>query len=922
MPHPERPYREGWETTPAAHHIGRVDLTSWDTEAVRPHLATLLDDLRRHGDQRAIVTHAGNRRYTSTWGELAVFSARFAAELNRRGIGEGDRVLLWGRNTAEWIAAFFGCVLRGVLVVPLDAAGSPGFAERVIRETSPKLLVGTAALLDSLPDPAESSIPRHAFESFVVSLPPPDFTPASGLNRATTLQIIFTSGTTAEPKGIVHTHGNVLASLDPIEREMARYLKYERIFHPLRFLHTLPLSHVFGQFMGLWVPPLLAAELHFEARLEAPRLIRLIKQERISVLAAVPRVLELLRSHLLHAQPELGSKLAAAEKATALQRWWLFRRQHRLFGFKFWAFVCGGATLPEDLERFWTGLGFALIQGYGMTETTALVTLNHPFRSARGTIGKPLAGREVKIAPDAEILVRGESIAGAEWRNGALQHRQAEGGWLATGDLAAQNADDALVFTGRKSDVIVTAAGLNIHPQDLEAALLRHSGVHAAVVVPYASAAGPQPVAVLILNPKDDGDEGGDASAAVETANRSLADYQQIRRWLLWPQAELPRTTTGKVLRRQLVTWVAQSITAGTPAQPVGNDPLLAAIGSLPGITIPEHPSGDTRLSEDLHLDSLGLVELQSLLESTFGVELDDPQWQNVRTLGDIRRLLQLPASGPAQPAGATPSAQAAPSPAPSSGPATLHPAVSHPAGSRTAESDYPRWPWSLPIRLLRVAFLEAVARPLIRLLLAPRIDRQASAADLRQPMLIVANHVTAFDAPLVLYALPRPVRRRVAIAMAAHILLGWRHARAERHRLLRLLTPFAYWLLTALFNIFPLPQGAGLRRSFAHAGEALDRGMHVLIFPEGRRAPDDTLGAFQSGIGLLARESGVPVLPVYLEGLGAIKAQRGRWFRPGTVTLHVGSPLTMTSEESPQLFTKRLRTAVASLATHPDVPS
>jgi long-chain acyl-CoA synthetase len=201
-------------------------------------------------------------------------------------------------------------------------------------------------------------------------------------------------------------------------------------------------------------------------------------------------------------------------------------------------------------------------------------------------------------------------------------------------------------------------------------------------------------------------------------------------------------------------------------------------------------------------------------------------------------------------------------------------------------------------------------------------MKRHTSAADLRQPMLIVANHVTAFDPPLVLYALPGPVRRHVAIAMAAHILLGWRHARAERHHLLRPLTPIAYWLLTALFNIFPLPQGAGLRRSFSHAGEALDRGMHVLIFPEGRRSPDGGLGAFQSGIGLLARESGAPVLPVYLEGLGAIKAQKRRWLRPGTVTIHVGVPVAMSPDESPQHFTERLRTAVASLRSKPGAPS
>ena len=146
-------------------------------------------------------------------------------------------------------------------------------------------------------------------------------------------------------------------------------------------------------------------------------------QERISVLAAVPRVLDLLRTHVEAEFPGLPASLAAARGEPIWKRWWRFRAVHRLLGLKFWAFVSGGATLPAELESFWTMAGFALIQGYGMTETTALVTLNHPFKIARGSIGKPLAGREVKIGPDGEILVRGDSIASQVWQHGGLQPR-------------------------------------------------------------------------------------------------------------------------------------------------------------------------------------------------------------------------------------------------------------------------------------------------------------------------------------------------------------------------------------------------------------------------------------------------------------------------------------------------------------------
>src|SRR5277367_5887735 len=396
---------------------------------MRSHLATLVDDFRRHGKSTAIVTYRGNRRTPSTYRDLSELAERFAAELMRREIGIGERVVLWGQNGVEWVGAFFGCVMRGVIAVPLDAAGGLDFAARVIADTSPRLVVGDAQLLAQLA--AETtSLPFEEFGS-ALSTPRAPVEPALGLD--TPLQILFTSGTTSEPKGVVHTHRNVLASVAPIEKEMQKYLRYERFVHPLRFLHTLPLSHVFGQFMGLWLPVLLGAEVHFESRLQASRLIGLIWQEKISVLVAVPRVLDLLRSHLLADDPDLTAGIQQAQGESVWRRWWRFRKVHKLLGVKFWAFVCGGASLPADLETFWNTIGFALIQGYGMTETTALITLNHPFKIGKGTIGKALPGREVRISDDGEILVRGEVVSDTTWQNGRML--RSEGEWLATGDL-------------------------------------------------------------------------------------------------------------------------------------------------------------------------------------------------------------------------------------------------------------------------------------------------------------------------------------------------------------------------------------------------------------------------------------------------------------------------------------------------------
>jgi long-chain acyl-CoA synthetase len=849
---------------------------------VRPHLATLVADFRRYGEQIAVVTHRGNRRFSSTYAQLAELSARCAHAYDQAGLTPGDRVLLWGGNSVEWMAAFFGCILRGIVAVPLDAAGSLQLARRVVAEVHPRLLVGDLELLQQL----GADIPTLGFAGWASSLPAPDYVPLPGLSRDTPLQIIFTSGTTAEPKGIVHTQGNVLASLDPLEKEMGKYLRYERFVHPLRILHTLPLSHVFGQFMGLWVPPLLAAEVHYEDRLQAPRLATLIRRERVSVLAAVPRVLDLLRAYMEGEFPGLSQSVAAARGESIGKRWWRFRAIHRRLGFKFWAFVSGGATLPADLESFWTTTGFALIQGYGMTETTALVTLNHPFKIARGSIGKPLAGREVKIGADGEILVRGASIAAQEWRQGQLQPRGED--WLATGDLATQNAAGEFIFAGRKSDVIVTAAGLNIHPQDLEGVLRKQPGLRDSLIIAYDSAAGPAPAAVLI----GDADRGDDLlKAAVDAANGELAPFQQIRYWLRWPQPEFPRTSTGKVLRRVVQSWAQQSLAGGGAAIEDPTDPLLVVLQQL-GASSQEVTSSD-RLVEDLHLDSLAMVQLQSTLETRFGIELEDAAWEQVRTVGDLRRLLQRYEPG-APAVGVIPEASSKPLPAaPSQRPAVV----------------FPRWPWWPVVRWARIGFLELVARPLIWLVLGPRTEPRVKLA---QPSLLIANHLTAFDVPVILYALRAADRDHVAVAMSGELLTGWRRGKAQRHRIVAALTPVAYWLVTALFNVFPLPRGAGLRQSFAHAGEALDHGYHVLVFPEGGRSTDGRLKPFEPGIGLLAQESGVPVQPILVEGLKRLKGER--WPRRGSVVVRLGAPMTMEPGEEPQGFTRRLQAAIVAL--------
>ena len=415
-------------------------------------LLTFARDYAARGDEVAVRQRRGYRMETWTYARIAGEANRLARELELCRINKGDAVLLWGQNSAEWIIVFLGCMLRGVVVVPIDHASSLEFARRVAHEVNAKVAFCSTALKEHFKG---SHVPLESLCSAIAKHDSSPY-PSSALSRQDTLEIIFTSGTTAEPRGVVISHGNVLANIEPLQREIAKYLRYEKFVHPVRFLNLLPLSHVFGQMLGVFIPPILAATVVFLDSLKPSDLIDSMRREHVSVLVAVPRFVESLQHEIERQEERDGTterfrkNFVLSEREHFLKRWWRFRRVHGQLGWKFWAFIVGGAALPQATETFWNRLGFAVIQGYGMTETTSLISLNHPFRSARGSIGKVFHGMEVRVDENGEILVRGENVATAYRQNGAIQSLSESDGWFRTGDIAERDSEGRLFFKGRR----------------------------------------------------------------------------------------------------------------------------------------------------------------------------------------------------------------------------------------------------------------------------------------------------------------------------------------------------------------------------------------------------------------------------------------------------------------------------------------
>lgn len=501
------------------------------------------------GDLPAISLH-GSNPWGWTYRQLWESAGRTAALLRQCGIAHGDRVVLWGDNCPEWVAAFFGVQLVGAVAVPLDAHSSKDFLSLIQNATQPKyMFIGR----EQEKELGASHPPYLLLEELRARLDgiEPINVDQLRVTPEDIAELVFTSGTTGSPKGVILTHHNIVSNV-----KMAALIF--RVTTRNRVLSILPLSHMLEQMADLFLPLSGGASVTYVDTLRPDVIFAAMTSKRITNMGCVPRVLELFADGIKR-EARRQNRLKQLERAHALAcrlpfswRHLLFRKIHQRMGGSFEYFVVGGARLDVELGRWWEGLGIKVIQGYGMTEASPVVAAGTLRDRDHSSVGRPLPGVEVKIAEDDEIWVRGENVTPGYWENPTATEAAFSDGWYMTRDLGYFDRAGRLHIRGRKDNMIVLGNGMNVYPEDIELVLAADSRVTDAVVLGLPDGEDVEVHGVLLTSEADQ------AADIVRRANSQLAPHQRVQRYTVWPEATFPLTSTMKPKRADITARILE----------------------------------------------------------------------------------------------------------------------------------------------------------------------------------------------------------------------------------------------------------------------------------------------------------------------------------------------------------------------------
>jgi long-chain acyl-CoA synthetase len=809
------------------------------------------------GDKTVFVNRTGVRRLVVSYREFNDLSLRMACLLEQRGVVAGDRVLIWGPNSSWWAVAYWGIIIRGAIAVPVDFMSDPVRAGTIRRLTKSKVVIQSRVKPERIGKAV--SLMLEDLQYLLEDIAP--IVEIAAAAPEDIAQLIYTSGTTGNPKGVILSHRNLIANMTQIHRAVP-------IITPeFNFLSLLPLSHMFELMGGFFTPLYRGASIVYLRTLKPSAIMEALGEEDIYVIMSVPRLMQLLKTGI---ERELDEKhlsgvfrylsQAVSILPQGIRRLLFFPIQNK-FGSNFTVFVSGGAPLDQEDFVFWNSMGFVVLEGYGLTETSPVLCVNTMERQMAGSVGPPLPGVQIKIMAK-EVLVRGDNVFPGYYENEqASRDAFTSDDWFRTGDLGELDQDGWLFIKGRDKDLIVTGSGINVYPDELEAILNRLPDVKESCVIGVEKNGSEEVHAVLLLNGSGEAPE-----AIIARANSSLDTVHQITGFSIWNEPEFPKTTTLKIkkfaVKEELKKTPGDNVT-------VSRDSLINLLARITGTTAGEIRE-ESLLVSGLGLTSIDRVELVNFIEQEYRLDIDDSQVGPETKVSDLRQIISR--------------------------------------REKLARHDHFRfWTNAAFCRGLRKIWDAMFHGPLFRYFVTLKVQGNYNLEKLSGPVFFVANHLSYLDQAAVMFALPPAIRYRSATAAWEEFFFG------DHHGVSRIVRRLCYEYGTVLFNLFPLPQSQGFSGSLRYMGRLADAGINILIFPEGEHSRDGRMLPFQMGLGIMVKEVGIPVVPIKISGTDQVLPHDANFPKRGHVTVTFGEPLWFRYEE-PAEIVEKTRQAVAGL--------
>ena len=806
-------------------------------------MKTLLDlfALFEKRNRTAFVYLTGFRRLSFSYRFMYEQSKKMASLLDKKGIKKGDRVAVWAPNSPWWAVCFWGIIIKGAVVVPVDFVSGKERAQTIIKRSGCKLLIQSQYKAEKI-----INTPSFLIEDLEFLLR--DYRQISAypqIKPTDLAELVFTSGTTGDPKGVMLTHKNLVANILQVEKRLFISSDY-------KVLSLLPLSHMFEQTGGFLVPIHKGAVIVYLRIIKPSAIMDALKKENISAMVVVPRLLQAIKNgiekdlemkklnNILHGLLVMCRPMSKEIKKI------LFFPVSNKFGTGFKFFVSGGAALDKEIFEFWNDLGFVVLEGYGLTECSPVLSANSQDLQVPGSVGKALDGIAIQV-DNGQILAKGDNVFCGYWENKkATNEVFTQDGFFKTGDRGELDSEKNIYIKGREKDIIITSAGIHVYPEEVERTVNKIQGVKESCVIGQDKGEGEQVHAVLLLergkyNPEE----------IIKRANSVLDPQQQITGFTIWKDREFPKTTTLKIQKFKVKEAIDSDLSTNLSTT---SDTLINLVAQVTGKSvkdIKEH----SLLAVDLGLTSIARLELVNYVEQEFRIDLEDSFINQHTTVAALRTIIEK--------------------------------------GEKTkGKTRLRHWVNTDFGRIVRQCLDAILHIPVFTMFFTVRTKGLENVISLKEPVIFIVNHRSFLDQSPVVFSLPPKIRYKIATAMREEFFFDEQHGFLNKLRK-RLMFEYS----TVGGNLFPLPQRSGFRRTLQYMGELIDQGINILIFPEGERSRSTKLLPFMPGIGIMVKELQVPILPVKVEGTEKIFPRGAKFLKKGVCTVSFGKPIYFTTE-------------------------